>query len=57
MKYTSSPISQCVIVVIAIVGAQRFDREGSVKSAYVHLYERRGPVAPHRSNGYLALPL
>ena len=46
MKSTSSPISQRVIVVIAIVDAQCFDRKGPVKSAYVHWYERRGPVAP-----------
>ena len=46
MKSTLSPISQCVIVITAIAGAQRFDREGPVKGAYVHWYEHHGPVAP-----------
>ena len=46
MKSTSSPISQFVIVVIAVAGAQRFDREGPVKGAYVQWYEHHGPVAP-----------
>ena len=57
MKSTLSPISQCVIVITAIAGAQRFDREGPVKSAHAHRYERCGPVTPHRSNGFSALPL